>query len=47
MTDTGKFSELFPGIDVRPVTLELMFWIPIFREYIMAAGQYFRYTAVA
>ncbi|KAK7573550.1 hypothetical protein V9T40_010741 [Parthenolecanium corni] len=37
ITDTGKFSELFPDIDVRPVTLEPIFWIPIFREYFMAA----------
>eukprot|EP01099_Mayorella_cantabrigiensis_P005135 TRINITY_DN4011_c0_g1_i1.p1 TRINITY_DN4011_c0_g1~~TRINITY_DN4011_c0_g1_i1.p1 ORF type:complete len:330 (+),score=74.96 TRINITY_DN4011_c0_g1_i1:81-1070(+) len=38
LTEATKFSELFPGIDLRLLTLSGNFKIPIFREYLLWMG---------
>lgn len=37
-TDALGFSDLFPGLDVRPVTLDINFSLPFIREYCLASG---------
>mmetsp|Transcript_43174 Transcript_43174/g.100688 ORF Transcript_43174/g.100688 Transcript_43174/m.100688 type:complete len:434 (-) Transcript_43174:13-1314(-) len=37
-TEATGFSELFPGIDLRLLTLGLNFRIPFFREYLLGLG---------
>ena len=37
-TEATGFGELFPGIDLRLLTLPLNFHIPFFREYLLALG---------
>jgi len=37
-TEATGFSELFPGIDLRLLTLSQNFRIPIFREYLLGLG---------
>jgi len=37
-TDATGFTRLFPGIDLRLLTLEMNFKIPIFREYLLGLG---------
>lgn len=37
-TDATSFSSLFPGIDLRLLTLEMNFKIPFFREYLLGMG---------
>jgi len=37
-TEATGFSELFPGIDLRVLTLTMNFRVPIFREYLLGMG---------
>lgn len=37
-TEATGFSSLFPGIDIRLLTLEMNFRIPFFREYLLGLG---------
>lgn len=37
-TEATGFSELFPGIDLRLLTLEQNFRVPVFREYLLGLG---------
>ncbi|CAJ1342943.1 unnamed protein product [Effrenium voratum] len=37
-TEATGFSELFPGIDLRLLTLGTNFRIPVFREYLLGLG---------
>lgn len=37
-TDATNFSELFPGIDVRILTLRMNFFVPFLREFLVAIG---------
>ncbi|CAK9092676.1 unnamed protein product [Durusdinium trenchii] len=37
-TEATGFSELFPGIDLRLLTLQQNFRIPVFREYLLGLG---------
>ncbi|RWS17772.1 hypothetical protein B4U79_06093 [Dinothrombium tinctorium] len=37
-TDATGFDELFPGIKLRGITLNINFWIPFHREYALANG---------
>lgn len=37
-TEATGFSELFPGIDLRVLTLAMNFRIPFFREYLLGLG---------
>jgi len=37
-TDATSFSRLFPGIDLRLLTLEMNFRVPFFREYLLGMG---------
>jgi 2-acylglycerol O-acyltransferase 2 len=37
-TEANDFSKLFPGIELRLLTLEINFRLPFFREYLMALG---------
>lgn len=38
-TESSGFSELFPGIRPHLMMLNLWFWAPFFRDYLMAAGE--------
>jgi len=37
-TDATSFSRLFPGIDLRLLTLSMNFRVPFFREYLLGMG---------
>jgi len=37
-TDATGFAKLFPGIDLRLLTLDMNFRIPFFREYLLGLG---------
>jgi len=39
-TDALKCKEIFPGLDIRPITLDQHFKIPVFREYAYSLGKY-------
>ncbi|CAD7684002.1 unnamed protein product [Nyctereutes procyonoides] len=37
-TDINNFSKQFPGIQISPVTLASLLYLPIYRDYLMAFG---------
>lgn len=39
-TEATGFAQLFPDITPYVGTLEVTFWIPILREYVMSMGEY-------
>lgn len=38
-TESSGFSELFPGICPHLMMLNLWFWTPFFRDYLMSGGE--------
>ena len=39
-TESTGFSSLFPGIRPHLMMLNLWFWTPFFRDYIMSGGEF-------
>ncbi|XP_028934518.1 acyl-CoA wax alcohol acyltransferase 2-like [Ornithorhynchus anatinus] len=37
-TEGGDFSRTFPGLKPRLLTLNIFFWIPVLRDYLMSVG---------
>nr|XP_025706891.1 acyl-CoA wax alcohol acyltransferase 2-like [Callorhinus ursinus] len=37
-TDTSGFSKIFPGITPYMLTLGVLFWVPLLRDYVMSSG---------
>jgi len=37
-SDGRNWEELFPGVKRRMITLPIVFWLPLFREFAMATG---------
>ena len=38
LSNVKQFKQLFPGIDLRVVTLKALFKVPFYREYLLAVG---------
>ncbi|XP_073741966.1 acyl-CoA wax alcohol acyltransferase 2 [Callorhinus ursinus] len=41
--DTSGFSKIFPGITPYMLTLGVLFWVPLLRDYVMSSDLYDQY----